>query len=547
MRAALYGRFSTEKQRDASIEDQFRECERLAQANSLTVVARFSDAGISGGTASRPGYQAMLTAARRREFDVIVVEEIERLWRNRAEFGPRSAELEDLGVHCLTCVGDDTRRDGWGLIIQIKQAMGEHARRQGSYRTRRGLEGRALAGESTGGRAFGYVPAALAASGRIEIDDEQALVVRRIFTDYAHGLAPRAIAAALNAEGVPSPGAHWKKRTERRRDGKWLASAIHGDATRGTGILNNRRYIGVVTWGRSEWKRSAADSAKRRMTMRAGAVERTDERLQIIPQDLWDRVKARQVAVQRGVGKLIKGGLRRNAPGAGRPPKFLFSGLMTCASCGASMVLRNRTCYCCASYWNGAACSNEINVPVGVVQSVLIDGIREDLRDPAVVAEFERRFEIARRSAQRPRVGTDKRAAQLEREIANMTNAIAAGLVSSALAVRLREAEAELARLTAVVSLPRRIPVGVPNVRESFARMVGALDQILLRDPERGREELRGILGGEKIKCIPDASRKFLWADYSLGLQALVPNAEIMVAGARFSNFRRRRALRRAA
>ena len=34
----------------------------------------------------------------------------------RAEFGPRSAEPEDLGVHCLTCTGDDTRRDGWGLV-----------------------------------------------------------------------------------------------------------------------------------------------------------------------------------------------------------------------------------------------------------------------------------------------------------------------------------------------------------------------------------------------------------------------------------------------
>ena len=59
MRAAIYARFSTEKQRDASIEDQVRECERVAAADKLDVVARFSDAAISGGTADRPGYQAM--------------------------------------------------------------------------------------------------------------------------------------------------------------------------------------------------------------------------------------------------------------------------------------------------------------------------------------------------------------------------------------------------------------------------------------------------------------------------------------------------------
>jgi len=123
MKAALYARYSTDKQRDASIADQFRECERVARAAGLDVVARFEDKGMSGGTADRPGYQALLTGARRKNFDVIVVEDISRLWRNRAEFGPRSAEFEDLGVHCVTAVGDDTRRDGWGLVIQIKQAV----------------------------------------------------------------------------------------------------------------------------------------------------------------------------------------------------------------------------------------------------------------------------------------------------------------------------------------------------------------------------------------------------------------------------------------
>jgi hypothetical protein len=63
---------------------------------------------------------------------MIITEDVSRLWRNRAEFGQRSCELEDLGIHWLSCVGDDTRRDGWGLTVTIKQAMGEHARREAS-------------------------------------------------------------------------------------------------------------------------------------------------------------------------------------------------------------------------------------------------------------------------------------------------------------------------------------------------------------------------------------------------------------------------------
>jgi DNA invertase Pin-like site-specific DNA recombinase len=541
MKACLYARFSTDKQKDASIDDQFRECERVAKSAGLTVVARFEDKGISGGTHQRPAYQAMLTAAREHRFDIIICEDISRLWRSRAEFGPRSAELEDLGVHCITCVGDDTRRDGWGLVIQIKQAVAEHARREASYRTRRGLEGRAIAGQPTGGRAFGYIPARDGTTGQLEINETEAAIVRRIFTMYADGVGPRTIAGTLNEEGVPSPGAHWK-RTERRTDRKWLASAIHGDVNRGTGILNNRRYVGVVLWGRSEWKRSAADSSQRRhrLLAKGSAHEGADERLRIVPQSLWDRVKARQTRTSEGIGALVRGGIRKRAPGAGRPGKYLFSGLLECGVCAASFVLRNRFCYACASWWNGAACSNSINVSRALVQDILLQGFKEDLADPAVIEEFQRRVQAAVNAAMKPKADHGKRILELKREIENFADAIGAGLLrtSPALAQRLQAAEAELARVQSAQPA-KRPTLLVPNIRKRYLEMVGAVDQVLMeKDPDRGREELRGILGNERIKMLPDESGQFLWADYSLGLTALLPpgsiNADLMVAGVGF-------------
>ncbi len=48
MKAAIYARFSTEKQSEASIDDQLRVCERLAERHGFTVTAKFSDAAISG-------------------------------------------------------------------------------------------------------------------------------------------------------------------------------------------------------------------------------------------------------------------------------------------------------------------------------------------------------------------------------------------------------------------------------------------------------------------------------------------------------------------
>src|SRR5580700_4300463 len=237
MKAAIYARYSTERQREASIEDQFRECRRTAAAAGLEVVAEFEDRGISGGTAERPGYQALLAAARRKEFGIIVTEDLSRLWRSRAEFGPRSAELEDLGCALLTNTGDDSRRDGYGLVLGIKSAIAEHQRREISYRTRRGLEGLAAAGKSTGGRCFGYGSPA------------EADTVRWLFRERAKGVELRMLVAALTRAGTPAP-----------RGPRWSYNAVKR-------ILANPRYAGQAIWGRTRTVTRAQDGRRGRPVM----------------------------------------------------------------------------------------------------------------------------------------------------------------------------------------------------------------------------------------------------------------------------------------
>lgn len=272
VRAVLYARFSTDQQREQSIDDQYRSCERIAQQAGLRIVGRFEDRGISGGTSERAGYQALLTAARAGEFDIIIAEDVSRLWRNRAEFGPRSAELEDLGVHLLTCVGDDTRRDGYGLVLGIKQAIAEAQRREISYRTRRGLEGLALAGKSTGGRCYGYRDG--------QIYEPEATIVRRIFARAAAGSSLGSIAKGLTAAAlgqtpgqvVPSPSG----------GSSWGRSTVHA-------ILRNRRYTGSVIWGATESHGGARDSRlkKRRMRSEGPIVAREDKSLAIVTPELF--------------------------------------------------------------------------------------------------------------------------------------------------------------------------------------------------------------------------------------------------------------------
>jgi site-specific DNA recombinase len=438
MRAALYARYSTDKQRDASIDDQFRECERVARTAGFQVVARFEDKGMSGGTADRPGYQALLSAARRKEFSVIVAEDISRLWRNRAEFGPRSAEFEDLGVECVTAVGDDTRRDGWGLVIQIKQAVAEHARREASYRTRRGLEGKALKGETAGGRAYGYRPASQSETGHVTIIEAEAAVVRRIFewrrTDT---------------------GEHAKRR------GKWVGSAIHGDPTRGYGILNNERYLGRLNWGRLQWKRGAANSKKRTAIVADSAllVTREDPRLRIISDELWHRVKARQSAQAIGpIGTKVSK--------AGKPATSLLSGLLLCADCGSRFIARNQRHYQCATraYGGLSACSNEIKVQRENAEAAIVNYLAEELLSPEAVDIAKREYReaiLAELGAREKSVATPD---VLRVEEAKLREMLKAGTLSPDVAQAALDALADKRRKAALI-----VKMSPATAVESFA------------------------------------------------------------------------------
>lgn len=266
MRAALYARFSTERQSEDSINDQFRQCERIASAQGFRVVARFSDAAISGGTSERPGYQSLLSAARAGEIEIVVAEDISRLWRNRSTYGQDSTELEDLNVHLVTAVGDDTRRDGYGIVLGIKSAIAEHQRREISYRTRRGMEGLAYAGKSTGGRCFGYSsPKVDPARTAAEAD-----TVRWLFRERAAGVELRVLVDRLNRDGALSP-----------RGARWSLIAVKR-------ILANGRYAGRLVWGKTQRRVGAADGRRLRPVMQPQAlVDRAAPELALVPPELW--------------------------------------------------------------------------------------------------------------------------------------------------------------------------------------------------------------------------------------------------------------------
>ena len=245
-RAAIYARYSTDLQSAASIQDQARLCSRVCADNGWEVVDTFADEAMSGATHLRPGFQAMQQAAMNGAFDIIVAEALDRLSRDQEHI---AALHKRMGFHDVKIF---TKAEGEinEMHIGLGGTMSALFLKNLAQKTHRGLEGRVRDGKSAGGISYGYrAVKTMRADGTVttgegEIIAEQAAIIRRIFEGYASGLSARALAAQLNAEGIPSPGAG---------RGHWSFSTISGNAKRGTGILNNELYIGRLVWNRQRF------------------------------------------------------------------------------------------------------------------------------------------------------------------------------------------------------------------------------------------------------------------------------------------------------
>ncbi len=102
-RVALYARYSSDNQRDASIEDQLRICREKAEREKWTIVSTYKDAGISGASMIlRPGIQTLLQDAQRQQFDVVLAEALDRISRDQADVATLFKHLRFAGVPIIT-------------------------------------------------------------------------------------------------------------------------------------------------------------------------------------------------------------------------------------------------------------------------------------------------------------------------------------------------------------------------------------------------------------------------------------------------------------
>lgn len=299
MKVAIYGRYSSDNQRDASIADQFRMCRLHAEKQGWQIVEEYSDRAISGASLLRPGIQALISGAARERFAPMLSEAMDRLSRDQDDIAGLFKRMSYSDVKIFTVSKGEVSH----LHVGLKGTMNAMFLKDLADKTRRGQRGRVEAGKSGGGNSYGYdVVKKLDANGEPvhgdrTINEAQVEVVPRIFRDYAAGKPAKTIAFALNRDGIASPSG-----------GDLAFSTINGNPKRGNGILNNEMYVGKIVWNRQRFIKDP-DTGKRhaRPTPESEWVIQEAPELRILNDDLWDAVKAR-VAFQSSSSTIRRGG-----------------------------------------------------------------------------------------------------------------------------------------------------------------------------------------------------------------------------------------------
>jgi site-specific DNA recombinase len=243
--AAIYARVFTEDQgRGYSIPTQIEGCQKLADHDGYMVPQThiLIDEGISGTTLDRPALRRLRELVQTQAIAAAIVYDPDRLSRNLGHQLLLAEEFERAGVTLLIVSHPlEQGPEGW-LFFQMRGALGEYERAKLRERTQRGRHGRAQAGHTWGGQVpLGYRAIREPHQARWEIDEAEAVIVRRIFALCLSGMTTYAIALQLSRERVLTRG----NGRGVLQPGIWQASSVHR-------MLTNEAYTGRIYFNKYE-------------------------------------------------------------------------------------------------------------------------------------------------------------------------------------------------------------------------------------------------------------------------------------------------------
>ena len=388
--AVIYARFSCSKQREASIADQVRVCSDWCAREGYEIVATYRDEAVSGRTDNRPAFQEMIANAG--ESDIVLVYMMDRFSRDIYDAPIYKKMLRDKGVRVMSAT--ETLPDGPEsmLMESMYEAMAAMESAKIGIRSKRGMEGNALACLYNGDRVFGY--AVDPETKRYVIDDYQADIVRECFNLRAQGESVNSIARIMAAKGV---------KTYR---GKPCSHTMVQN------LLRNVRYKGVYKWG---------------------DIEVDGGMPAIVTLEEWDMAQNANQAKRRKLEQW---------------DEYAFTGKAVCGGCAHNMVGtsgrgKNNVKY--TYYTCGNKCGKVKNVPRDWLENHVAEALREFVSDRETALVIGRRLEEyqAECNPNRDRQRAQAAIREADKSLANILNAIEQGIIAPGIQERIDELQAE--------------------------------------------------------------------------------------------------------
>lgn len=396
MTAVIYARYSSDSQREESIEGQIRECMEFADRNGINIIGTYIDRALSAKTDNRPEFQRMIKDSYKKLFNMIIVWKLDRFARNRYDSAHYKNALKKNGVKVVSAKESISEGSEGMLLESMLEGYAEYYSAELSEKVKRGLKENALKGKVNGGQVpFGYF---INAEQKLEKEATSSPIVEEIFTLYSEGKGIKEIVDILNSRNIRT-----------KFDRPMSINIV-------TYMLSNRKYIGEFKY--------------HDIIIPNGAPA-------IISEDLFERVQERLV-------KNKKAPARQKAD-----DDYLLTTKLFCGKCGAFMigesgVGRNgvHRYYKCAKAKKNKSCDKK-TVKKDWIEKIAVAKAAEILNDEKLIALIvDRIYEMQSAGSSRvPRL--QEQLKETESKIRNIIAAIEQGILTDSTKDRLSELETQ--------------------------------------------------------------------------------------------------------
>jgi len=425
MKAAVYARYSSDNQREESIDAQLRAIREYCQRCGIQIVKIYTDEARSATTDDRPGFLQMIQDSALGLFSVVIVHKLDRFSRDRYDSAFYKRQLKKNGVRLISVLEplDDSPES---IILEsVLEGMAEYYSRNLARETMKGMKETAFKCKHNGGKPpLGYD---VAPDKSYLINEQEARAVKLIFEMYASGKGYSDILKTLISEGC---------RTKTGRPfGK---NSLHE-------ILKNEKYRGVYIFNRTERKLNGKRNHHKSKS--EDEIIKIDGGMpRIIDDDTWEAVQERMGNHKRGANSAKE--------------NYLLAGLIYCGKCGGAMTGtrkyagRNKDLYVsyeCSTRKRTKACDMKA-IGKEYVENLVIDYLEKRLFSPEAIEKLVIKItEYA--ASQSQEINRDIKAftdqlAGVQTEINNIVNAIAAGMFHQSMKAKMDELEAKKTNLT---------------------------------------------------------------------------------------------------